>query len=78
MLCRAIPLFAVVEGGTKDVPVGADIGTLVHTEEDIAFYQQAQISQGTTRPSLQLNAIKLVGSKNTRWVRARPAVYRDD
>lgn len=38
----AVPLLAVVEAGTEGVPVGADIGTIVHLEEDIAVYQQAQ------------------------------------
>lgn len=37
-----IYLFAVVEAGTEGVPVGTDIGTIVHSEEDIALYQQAQ------------------------------------
>ncbi|CAM9468881.1 unnamed protein product [Ectocarpus sp. 12 AP-2014] len=32
----------LVEAGTEGVPVGTDIGTIVHSEEDIALYQQAQ------------------------------------
>lgn len=36
----------MVEAGTEGVPVGADIGTIVHSEEDIALYQQAQETRG--------------------------------
>ncbi|CBJ48962.1 conserved unknown protein [Ectocarpus siliculosus] len=32
----------LVEAGTEGVPVGTDIGTIVHSEEEIALYQQAQ------------------------------------
>eukprot|EP00903_Cladosiphon_okamuranus_P015534 g14341.t2 len=34
----------LVEAGTEGVPVGADIGTIVHSEEDIAVYQRAQVT----------------------------------
>lgn len=42
MIVFAIPLLAVVEAGTEGVPVGADIGTIVHSEEDIAHFQETQ------------------------------------
>ncbi|CAM9645161.1 unnamed protein product, partial [Hapterophycus canaliculatus] len=36
----------LVAAGTESVPVGADIGTIVHSEEDIELYQQAQKTPG--------------------------------
>lgn len=53
---------SVVAAGTESVPVGADIGTIVHSEEDIEFYQQAQKAQGTLIPYA-----KTQGSSRTRF-----------
>ncbi|CAM9637600.1 unnamed protein product [Pylaiella littoralis] len=39
----------LVDAGTEGVPVGADIGTIVHSEEDIALYQQAQETPAPAR-----------------------------
>ncbi|CAM9468304.1 unnamed protein product [Ectocarpus sp. 12 AP-2014] len=39
----------LVEAGTEGVPVGTDIGTIVHSEEDIALYQQAQAHDSEDR-----------------------------
>lgn len=42
-------LGAVVDAGSENVPVGAPIATIVHTEEDIALYQEAQEARGGFR-----------------------------
>lgn len=41
-----------MEAGSEKVPVGAPLATIVHSEEDIAFFQHAQEARGEARELL--------------------------
>lgn len=65
-----VPMFRfcaalVVAPGTENVPVGADIGTIVHSKEDIEYYQQAQKAKGMSNYFVKI-----------RWLTKDTLIYR--
>lgn len=59
----------MVDAGTENVPVGADIGTIVHSEEDMEFYLKTQRATGYRN-----SVAKLVEGLNVVHVQCGPAI----